>query len=483
MLSTMVLLVLILILAQIKYSTVTGARVARNEETLIVMDHAIESALLRVYEDLKSDAEAAADTGGEQAGLPGAPAAPGGGEEGPVDSREDEWAKPERTSMNDLQLRIFIQDEDSKFNVLSLLTENEEEAERAFDRLARVIEFSRMGTQGEISSVDSESMARAILEFMNRREDQYLPNPVLVSDDEDNEDIGLPWSLRELVALDPELFPEDVFRDYRDENDRVVHSLGAFLTVWSSIGTLDEVISSSNQDNPGDQGDQNPQGDDPPGETPPLDGEATPPDAAAPPNNTPGSAPGTAPGGADSESSPGTGAGINVNTAPVAVLAGLMDSRDVPPRFWEAVIEFRNEEDEEAAEADDEEDPLLDEYGEEILTHQYFSAPGEIAEIDGWDRLEPIIQGEVLAHLKTESNVFSIYITARKTTGKEQFDNQGSRDEIEREEAEGHGLVRTVRSVVWRRSNGQSVDIIPLIRWEVLDYVPYEILDYPDDDR
>jgi Tfp pilus assembly protein PilX len=43
LLSFMVLLILILILAQIRYSTDTAARVARNEETLISMNHAIES--------------------------------------------------------------------------------------------------------------------------------------------------------------------------------------------------------------------------------------------------------------------------------------------------------------------------------------------------------------------------------------------------------------------------------------------------------
>ena len=70
MLSTMVLLVLILILAQIKFSTDTGARVSRNEETLIVMDQAIESALLRVYEDLRADGESAGEGEGGATGDP-----------------------------------------------------------------------------------------------------------------------------------------------------------------------------------------------------------------------------------------------------------------------------------------------------------------------------------------------------------------------------------------------------------------------------
>ena len=41
--------------------------------------------------------------------------------------------------------------------------------------------------------------------------------------------------------------------------------------------------------------------------------------------------------------------------------------------------------------------------------------------------------------------------------------------------------MRTVRAVVWRRAVGEGeVEIIPLVRWEVLDYVPYPVLDFPE---
>ena len=44
--------------------------------------------------------------------------------------------------------------------------------------------------------------------------------------------------------------------------------------------------------------------------------------------------------------------------------------------------------------------------------------------------------------------------------------------------------MRTVRSVVWRRVlEDGSVQIVPLVRWEVLDYVPLEVQDFPDEDR
>src|SRR5262249_44704359 len=138
MLSFMVLLVLILILAQIKVSTDTAARVARNEETLASMESAIESSMLQVFEDLKTDAQSggsgsgadglggstpssdgkgSSTSGSSGTGMGGGASgdgAGGGQDSGPTDSKEDSWAHPQRTEVNEIQLRILIQDEDSK---------------------------------------------------------------------------------------------------------------------------------------------------------------------------------------------------------------------------------------------------------------------------------------------------------------------------------------------------------------------------------
>jgi hypothetical protein len=167
-----------------------------------------------------------------------------------------------------------------------------------------------------------------------------------------------------------------------------------------------------------------------------------------------------------------------VNTAPGAVLHALMDDRDVPYRFWDDVVLFRNEKDDEVEEN---EDPPLDEYGREIIVHKYFHAVGDLAQVDGWEGLEPITQGELQGVLKVQSQVFSITITARRPTGDEQIDSFSRQEDIEREEAEWKGLVRTVRAIVWRRTLGEGeVEIVPLVRWEVLDYVPFEVLDFPE---
>ena len=483
MLAMLVLFVLLMIVFQISISTGTDARVSRNEETLRAMDEAIESVLLQVYEDLKSDAEADAGGGGEGGGADafgggGGGEGEGGGGGGASDSREDAWAVPQRTELNEVRLRILIQDEDSKFNLLSILTENEEEAEKAFERLVRIIEFSRKGTTAEIDSGEARRIAEAMREFMQRREDQILPKPDLLSDDEEEEGIGLPLSLREFVGIDRDLFPADLFRDFRDERDDVVHSLGSFLTTWTSVATREDrddrqaqaANPSAPPPEPEEQEGDEEGGEEGEGEAEGEGGEAGVPD------------PSQAPGGGGGGGSGQAGIAVNVNTAPPAVLKALLDDRDVPFDFWDAVIEYRNTEDEEAEENDE---PPLDEYGEEITVKQYFSSIQELSEIDGWLEVDPIVQGELQNLLTVQSNVFSIIVTARRPTGVQgEGPPPGDRESLEREEHEGQGLVRTVRSVIWRRTlDDGTVQIVPIQRWEVLDYVPYEVLDYPEDER
>ena len=91
--------------------------------------------------------------------------------------------------------------------------------------------------EAEIDGNRARQIATAMAEYMRRRSDQVLPRPKLLSDDPENDDVGLPLSLREFIAIDPEVFTEDLFRDFVDERGAVVHSLASFLTVWTSIAT------------------------------------------------------------------------------------------------------------------------------------------------------------------------------------------------------------------------------------------------------
>ena len=176
-----------------------------------------------------------------------------------------------------------------------------------------------------------------------------------------------------------------------------------------------------------------------------------------------------------------------VNTAPVAVLKSLFDDRDLPPRFWDRLVEYRNLEEEKPegeAPAEDTEPPL-DEFGEEIIERRIFDNLGELSEVEGYQDLPQEIQARLGQLLTVESHVFSIFVIARRSTAAEGDMSQGlgSREELEASEQSGDSLLRVVRSVVWRHKGDADPEIVPIVRWEVLDYTPFEVQDYPEENR
>lgn len=476
LLSFLVLLLLWAIVFQLRISTDTDGRVGRNDVAIATMDQAIESAMLEIHDRLITDAESAA--GGAGGGMGGGmgPDPAGGGaaesgeEQAPVDSREDSWGKPQRTMINELELRVLVQDENAKLNVLGILTANEEEAAKHFERLVRVLDLCRENTREDIDRSDARRLAEAIREHLTNRTNSILPKPKLLTDDDREKDRGLPQSLKEFAVLDD--FDGGLFRDYRDDRGEIVHSITSFLTIWSGVTTeeefkrrRDEAIAAQT---------------------------ATP----APPPTGSGSSGANPEGGAQAASggeAGGTGTvggapqkagvAVNVNTAPAAVLKSLMDDRDVSWRFWDELIEYRNleEEDEENADAE----PIYDENGEEIIKRRVFDSLDEFEELRDWSDVGPEQREELAQLLDTQSNVFTIYVTARRATGRQDSFGgyRGSQRMDQREDMQGDALVRTVRSVVWRFQDGDDWKIVPLIRWEVIDYTPFEVLDYPDPDR
>jgi len=499
LLSVLVLFVVITLSIQIGIGTMTDARVARNDLGLAAMDDAIESALLEVAEQLKNDA--AGGEGGDEAGmdpLSGGmdPTAGGGGAEGggAVDSKEDEWARPQRTEINGMELRIFIQDEDSKYNVLNLLDQDEEVAEENVLRVARIIDLAREGTDLDISLVDAESMARDMREHMLVL---YSPpsDPAEFLTSVPGEDRRLPLSLREFLVVDG--FEEHHFRDFRDESGAIVHSLGAFLTVWSCLtdgaegggtsaanggasGTLEDASSGVNEAQ--DDGSitdvvNNKNGASAAGNDGSYGADGAQSEAGSAAEQTPNSS---------AASGQAAGFGVNINTAPAAVLKGLFDDRDVSMSFWDDVIEYRNLEEEVELEPGAEEpEPVYDEYGNEVIQRQVFDSLEELQEVPSWGDLSVEEQELVQMHVTTTSQVFSVYVTARRSTSnRDDIFIATSAAERDREEESAAGLVRTVRSLVWRRDGGNDgAAVDPVIRWEVFDFSPYEVQDYPDEDR
>ena len=452
----LMIILLYAIVFQLSYGTKADLRVAENDVTITQMDMAIESALQEVYDMLKQDA-AAAEGEGEPAAGGMAPPAGGSEQQGqdqPADSRMDSWGRPQRSTIGDIELRILVQDEDGKINVLQLLFEDEEESEKALERVARLIDFFRDGSTVDVDRSEAIRIAQVMREHLRNRLNSVLPRAKQMSDIEDNRERALPMTLKEFEVL--ERLEPSLFRDFRDERGEIVHSLGSYLTVWTSIEQ-----GSSKEDAAG-AGDGNGQAD-------------------------PNAAGGGGQAGAQGDD-PNWGVCVNVNTAPVAVLKALADDRSVSPRFWDSVIEYRNLEKkaEEGAEGEAEEaEPQLDEYGEEVVEREIFDTMAEVEDVDGWERLEDGSKDDVRSLLCVRSHVFSIYVTARRKTGTS--DDFGGTLGVprpgEREDERGKGLVRTVRSVVWRKSDGEETQIVPLVRWEVLDYTPFEVLDFPVEGR
>lgn len=435
LLSFLVLMVIVAVVYQLNRSTSIDQQVAHKDVILARMDLAIESAFLEVAEQLLSDAEL--KQAGEEEGAGGAEEEAlgdlgGGGGMGEgegsnpdsVDSQMDEWAQVAATSFDDIQLRIYIEDEERKYNILNMLNDDEELADDAFDRVVRILDLCREGTDADISYTDAEDLARVMREHMLQRDTSALPRPAeLLSDSEEYTSLGLPLTLREFVALPP--FTEGLFRDYFDRDENRVHSIGSFLTVYTSPATGED----------------------------------------------------------EGEAESGAGWSVNVNTAPLAVLAGLMDSRDMSIRTWDWVLDYRNQE-EELPDSEDDSEPMLDEFGEEVIQKQIFDDIEELAEVPDWDGLSPEIREEVESLLRVESDVFSVFVTARYITAsdKNQVYEFDSRVEQEKYERSGSHLVRTARCVLWRTDGDDGGEILPLLRWELLDYAPLPVLDYPDDD-
>ncbi|MFO1009578.1 MAG: nucleoporin [Planctomycetota bacterium] len=496
LMSLLVLLVLAALAFQISVTATTDARTARNDVNLTTMDLACESALLEVSEKLATDGEGGSDAAGAGAGAatdptaqPGANAGqdgaqnPAGGagaqNQQAVDSRRDEWASPQRTEINEIKLRIFVQDEDSKYNVLNLLNPDEKEAEAAFNRVARILDLCREGTTADIDERVAQDMTRAMLDYMVKRKQSSFPRPRLLTDVEKEEDRCMPLTLREFAVLKP--FDESMFRDFRDEDGKVVHSIESFLTVWSSLETVAEM--QSNQ-------------------TPTAQASG----AANSKTNTSNTNTQSKSGQTGAQTQAQTGASgangvknksetngfaVNPNTAPAAVLKGLFDDREVPGRFWDKVIEYRNLEEEKeegetkTEEEENPEDAPLDEYGRPVIKRRIFEQLSELQELDGWDRLLPAAQEKLNQLLTTQSQVFTIYIVARKSTAVEGDTSEPpeSAEEMRAEEEKGDSLMRVVRSVVWRTKKDDKVVLVPIVRWEVLDYLPHEVIDFPDEER
>lgn len=403
-------------------------------------------------------------------GLPteGAGAAPAGGEgeqaeEDPstkCDSSRDAWYHPTAHADEDITTYVWVEDENRKFNLLSLWCEDEKFAEFSRDRLVRLLDCLREDTEFDLSTGDAERIAMEVKDWAKRPSLDAIPRPLLKSDDERRPELTLPMHLDELLML-PSI-NEDLFFD-KVLDGRVYLGLESVLTIWTSlvtdpgdpeklarIGARDAVRSTAN-------GESSAAGGSSPGGS--AAGSSSPGGSAAG-----GGAPGKRGGGlaprAENEPPPepeGLGTRININTASYPVLRALFPSDKIPDRVIDAILRFRNELDEEemlklqegesSTEATDFGDLRL---GAE-QKFKFFETPDQLEEVEEFKTLaDQEAKTAFLNAISTKSDVFTIHLA---TLHKRSDENRVY-------------VMRRARSVVLRTDQDGEAAMVPLVPFE-----------------
>ncbi|MGA1606534.1 MAG: hypothetical protein ACO4CT_06090 [Planctomycetota bacterium] len=332
--------------------------------------------------------------GGLPGGIGGAPGGAGGEEqEEPdpasiADGSQDAWFEPVGHPDGDITTYVWVEDENRKFNVLSLVSPDDEFAQESRARFVRLVDSLREGTDFDVSRADAESLAENLTQWLRgRNRTQDLPRAPLKSDEDERFDVSLPLQLDELFLL-PNV-SEELFYDRVWEN-QVLLGLESVLTVYTSL-VFD----------PGDP-------DDPRAAAQPAPAEAGGEEEAEAP----------APSGNEEDPQPeGVGIRININTASRPVLRCLFSPAQMPDSVIDAIIEWRNEpveEDPFAAESDVPDDYLGDIRGSTQEKRKMFTDASELEEeIPEFQNIaDPKVKEDFLMLVGTESDVFTVHLAS-----------------------------------------------------------------------
>eukprot|EP00904_Undaria_pinnatifida_P001903 jgi/Undpi1/11713/HiC_scaffold_37.g14008.m1 len=453
---------------------VTGARVVRiageNDALAARMRNLMSYSLAKVEQTLLDDL-AAASGGGEEGALPGAGpgSLPGGGGEGPlgggegegegeeedpaaaVDSSRDTWFEPQAWADGDITVYSWAEDENRKFNLLTLLAEDEEFARLSRTRLVRLIDALREDTEFDVSNGDAEAIADEFMQFTRAGgRTEQIPLAPLKSDRLDAPvEITVPLHTDELLMLktvDTELFYDKVF------DGRVIPGLESVVTVYTSMG-LDPGSDESNA-RLQERREQSGEGGDP---------------AAAATGEGEGEGPG-APGEEPEISAEGLGTRININTAPRAVLRCLFDRSELPDLVIDAILRYRNELDEDAAEAASEDSTTEDYSGDVDLgvtePKQIFTAVEDLEQVQEWANLgDPTIKDRFYELCGVRSDVFTVHMAAV----------------YKRSDAKRIYVMRRTASVMMRLENAESGYLHPIVLLEERRGLRIKGQDFPDE--
>ena len=409
-------LIVVALLYAITWQLVRTAETARivgtNEILIARMRQHMEFTRAQVEDMLRDDLGAASAGEGEGAGgmggLPGGlggaagGAGPGGegegeGEEDPAaiaDGSQDAWFEPTAYTDNDITTYVWVEDENRKFNILTLVSPDEEFARKSRERFVRLIDALREGTEWDRSAADGESMAQEIIDWMESRGrgTDSLPRPKLKSDSEERTSISLPLHLDELLLL-PNI-EEDLFFD-RVFDGRVVLGLESVLTIHTS-----KVYDPGDPEDP-----SNPVAG--ANESGGAGGEG-----GGPGNGGQGGGEGG--NGELAEQPLGVGIRININTAPRPVLRCLFPPTQVSDTVIDAIIRYRNEEMEETDTGEQSAGNYTLYLDEGIdIQKQMFTEVAQLEEIPEFENLpDPDLKDEFMNLLTTRSDTFSVHFAS-----------------------------------------------------------------------
>ncbi len=463
-------LVMVLILSVLLYvvvaELVTSARMSRftgeNDALLARMRNHMRYTLFQVEESLLDDLQSGAEEGAGGAGplggagaaggaggaggagaSGGAGAAPGGGEgndASSADSSQDAWFKSQGYADNDLTTYVWIEDENRKFNILSLVSPDEEFARESKARFIRLIDYLREGTPFDLSPAHGEQFANRIIEWIKGQgRTAMLPRPLLKSDEESERDFTLPLHLDEVKLLDG--FTDEIFYDHVFDN-RLMLGLESVLTIYTSLAA-----------DPGDPDKRRGPG----GASPTA------------PGGTAGSGPGAS-GGAGASSGQGAdpigeGIRININTASRPVLRCLFSDAEIPPAAIEALLRYRNEE-EPPPEGEEAAAPtgLVEENPEPVK-----KAFAEVADLDKLPEFmnlaNPEVKNKFFELTTTHSHVFTVHMASL----------------FKRNEERRIFVIRRAASVLVRIEDGEESKIYPIIRLEERSGLRVVPIDFPEE--
>ncbi len=466
----MVLIFSILLYALVA-DLVTTARTARltgeNDVLVARMDNHMEYCLREVEELLLTDLAAAAAAGDEGlgggggagglgglagggGGIPGGD--PGGipGEEGEgeadpsaqCDGSRDAWYAPTAYTDNEVTTYVWVEDECGKFNLLTLVSPDQEFADESRERFVRLIDVLRAETDFDLTRSDGEMIADNIMDWMrSRSRSEEMPRPPLKTDvDNERSDISLPLHLDELLLLRG--IEEDLFYD-KVLDGRLIYGLESVLTIYTSMAF-----------DPGDPNDPNNQ----PGDG---DGDG---DAANTPPPTPGGAPGEPPTQPD-----GVGIKININTAPRPVLRCLFSAAEMSDMVLDAILRYRNEEEEteDLAEVGAADDYLgVVDQGEQV-ERQVFTSLDTLDDIEEFANMpNPDVKDRLRELCGVNSDVFAIHMASLQ----------------KRNEENRVFVVRHRRSIMKRIDDGEDGLLHPLILLEQRHGLRVQGVDFPEEE-